>query len=159
MQGLFYILRNEDIKNDVIEQIKEIDVSEKIKCVIIKDYEPKRTERQNRYLWGWVYENIVTQLNDSGQCISLSNGGSMQWNNILLHEALKKVYLALPPILTLKGEINLYKNTANLTKKEFGQYLQDIDLACENWWSQVLVPPPRGIWSEIYSGFDLQAAA
>ena len=150
MEGIFYLLKNDDIRQNAIEYLSNVDIKESVKCVKIEEWSEPRTKRQNRYIWGWVYSNIVDQLNESGQVITTKDGGSLDWTPDILHEAFKCVYLALPPIETKKGTINQYRSTASLNKKEFSEYLNNIDKACTTWWTGVSVPPPRGVFDHIY---------
>ena len=74
----------------------------------------------------------------------------MDWSDEVLHEAFKSAFLELPPILTVKVEIKRYKSTTKLSTKEFSEYLQKIDGASANWWVNISVPAPRGMWESLY---------
>ena len=145
----FWLLKNNDQKANVINHIQQLDL-QKVKAVKVVDWDEPRTKRQNAYLWGWVYANIVQKLNDSGQGIPLETGEKMDWTDKILHEALAGTYLVMPPIKTKRSEINLRKSTAGLNKKEFNEYLENIDKACYNWWGISVPAPTRGVWHEYY---------
>ncbi len=149
VQGSFYLLKNPSVKQNVIHEIQAINTQDKLWCVKVEEFKEKRSQRQNRYLWGWVYRTIVDQLNASGQIIQLDDGREMEWTPELLHEAFKTVFLALPPIKTKRGELKQYQSTASLSKKDFNEYLDSIDRACANWWVGIHVPAPVGLWKDI----------
>ena len=46
----------------------------------------------------------------------------MEWTKDLLHEAFK-MYRKLPPLETLKGEVEMYESTAKMGKKRFSEFL------------------------------------
>jgi len=155
VNGAFYLLKNEQIKENLIRCINDIDVKKEVLAVKIEPWSEPRTKKQNRYLWGWVYANIVMLLNESGQCITLKDGREMDWTVDVLHEAFKTVYLALPAIETKKGEIRQFKSTSELSKKEFTEYMDNIDKACSGWWAGIYVPVPTAMWADIYSEIKL----
>lgn len=149
-EGDFYIIKSEDIKKRVAGEISTIDVYGSLMSVTIAEYSETRSQKQNRYLWGWIYASIARLLNDSGQTIKLKEGNDIEWTKDTIHEAFKATFLALPPIETAKGEIKLYKSTSSLSKKDFSAYLINIDKACLSWFN-IVIPAPRGMYEHIYN--------
>lgn len=156
-EGVFYVPRTEQQLEIVIDAVKSIDVNaERPKSVQIKDWDETRTQRQNRYLWGWIYAEIVRQLNESGQLITKADGQEMEWTKDILHEALAETFLRLPPIETKRGEIKLRESTAKLSKQKFGEYLENIERACVGWWNIRIAPPQAGVWHEYYKSIGVE---
>jgi hypothetical protein len=146
----FYLLKTDDIKKRVAGEISTIDVHGKLMSVTIAEYSETRSQKQNRYLWGWIYANIVRLLNESGQTIKLKEGKDIEWTKDTIHEAFKVTFLALQPIETAKGEIKRYQSTASMKKVEFKTYLEDIDKACWSWFN-ITIPQPHGMFEHIYN--------
>lgn len=143
------LIREERHKQTAINEINAITPSQKKPfCIHIGEWKETRTQKQNRYLWGWVYSNIAQQLNDSGQVIQCREGREMEWTKDLLHEAFK-MYRKLPPLETLKGEVEMYESTAKMSKKRFSEFLEDVRKACWGWW-EIEIPEPVGIWCEYH---------
>ena len=151
VEGQYFWPRNEEQRQIAANAVLNINLdTDKLTFVKIAEWEESRTERQNSYLWGWVYANIAQQLNDSGQGIPLKNGEMMDWDKDTLHEVFAGKYLALPPIETVRSEIPRRKSTTKLTVKEFNKYLSDIERACGSWWQISIPTPTRGVWYEYY---------
>ena len=154
VEGEYFLPRNEEQRQIAANAVLNI-TPDGNTFVKIGPFKEPRTKRQNSYLWGWIYANIVQQLNDSGQGIPLADDdGSpiekMDWTIEILHEALASVYLSLPPIKTQKSEIKLRKSTAKLNKEEFNEYLENVDKACYQWWRISIPAPTMGVWYEYY---------
>lgn len=148
-QGKFILIKTEKNKQYALQAISQVSPNpEKPKIVKISNYEETRTDKQNRYLWGWVYSNIAKQLNESGQVITTKDGQEMEWTKDLLHEAFK-LYRKLPPIETMKGVIEQHESTASMSKKRFSEFVDQIRRACLGWWN-IEIPEPVGIWLEYY---------
>ena len=145
----FCLLRNEHNKKLLLDYLKSIPPSnDNPLCVYVGRWNETRSQKQNRYLWGWIYSSIEKKLNDSGQLLDLSDDRSMEWTKELLHEALKFLR-QLPPIETKKGEITMHESTSSMNKKRFSQYIQDIHKVCHTYW-HIEIPEPLGIWSDYH---------
>jgi hypothetical protein len=79
----------------------------------------RRTTQSNRYLWGIVYKEIQIR------CIELGNDFTVED----VHDFCKQEFLKVH-VIGNGGEVIGYKpgSTANLTKEEFGIYLDKIIL-------------------------------
>ena len=143
------IIREERHKQTALAAVEGIKPSQKNPtAVFIGEWKETRTQKQNRYLWGWVYANIVEKLNESGQVIQCRNGREMEWTKDLLHEAFK-LYRKLAPVETAKGIIELFESTAKMDKQRFSAYIDDIRKACWGWWN-ITIPEPIGIWLDYH---------
>lgn len=61
--------------------------------VTMQPYTVKRSELQNRYLWGWLYRNIEKQLEDGGIHIPLDDGSEYPYTKDILHDIFKEMFL------------------------------------------------------------------
>ena len=110
--------------------------------VRIEPEEKKRTQRQNKYLWGVVYKYLVD--NDPGyfgneETERLLKGRGIAMNEIV-HEFCKAQFLP-PLVLTIGGGMKITKSTAKLNRQEFNDYVE----AIRRWAAQelqVFVPDP-----------------
>lgn len=67
--------------------------------VTMQPYTVKRTELQNKYLWGWLYRNIEKQLEDAGIVIIDDVGQEHPYTADLLHEIFKERFLCYGEIV------------------------------------------------------------
>ena len=145
-----YIIREEQHKRFAVKAIEDIEPSpKKPHAVYVGEWKETRTQKQNRYLWGWVYSNIARLLNESGQIIQRKDGAEMEWTDKLLHVAFA-MYRELPPIETINGEIVMHESTAEMSKQRFSKYVEDIKRACWGWFN-ITIPEPVGIWVDYYN--------
>jgi len=147
-------LINEKIKQDAIDVIKAIEPdSEHPIRVVIHDKKITRSEKQNKYLFGWVYGCALSILNDSG--IELKPG--MAWTKDAFHSAMAETFL-------IKGEyelpsgriITIRHSTANLPKKSkkseesneptFPWYVEQVKQFCEQHWGFQIPDPVSPQW-------------
>lgn len=138
---------------DVVSRIQPEDKSPWL--VEAKPYAVTRTERQNRYLWGWLYRNIASQLDDAGIVIQSDDGREFPYTKDLLHEIFKEEFLCYAEITRTNpktGETKTRKlcySTADLVKHSktdedekrcFATYVQNIKNFCRQVWG-IEIPP------------------
>lgn len=67
--------------------------------ITMQPYTVKRSELQNRYLWGWLYRNIEKQLEEGGIVIASDDGSEHPYTADLLHEIFKERFLCYGEIV------------------------------------------------------------
>ena len=155
MNSEFFICRSEYQKECAAESILNRPI-DKAFCVKIEDKEPKRTDLQNRYLWGWLYDQIAKNLEEAGIVICCEDDTEQPWTKEVLHEFFKIKFLMISEIVSKKGKtLPLTKSTTKLTSKEFNQYVEDIEKFCYMFWSISIPKPNRGKWYDYYRELGL----
>lgn len=94
--------------------------------VAITNKKPKRTEAQNRYLWGVYYPEIAKQTGHSIEEI---------------HEWAKGKFLTDRIIEVLGDKVRIKKSTTELSVVEFGEYIMRIESE-----TGVQAPPTDGYY-------------
>ncbi|WP_373078631.1 hypothetical protein [Zhongshania sp.] len=95
-----YAASKADLVAKVLRALKEWDWSRPV-VVTLSDGQ-KKSDRQRGYQFGWVYKQIVEQLQGAGIDIEHSDGRLEPWNVDLLHEVMKRKILA-PLVLEWGG--------------------------------------------------------
>lgn len=88
--------------------------------LIIKKARSKRSDNQNRYYWGCVVKIVRQGLKDLGYILSSEE----------THDFLKDKFLDYELMSNNHGEEigKIYKSTTELTKTEFGEYIEQIQI-------------------------------
>ena len=143
MNGQAFRLVNEMVRGNAIRALQAAAIGgDEIMVVRIEPEEKKRTQRQNKYLWGVVYKHLVD--NDPGffsneETELLLKGRGIAMNEIV-HEFCKSAFL--PPVeLAIGGGMKITKSTAKLNRQEFNDYVENI----RRWAAetlQVFIPDP-----------------
>lgn len=143
MNGQQFRLVNEMVRGNAIRalQAAEIDGDE-IMVVRIEPEEKKRTQRQNKYLWGVVYKYLVD--NDPGYFCNEETERLLKGRGIAMDEVVHEFCKAqfLPPLeLSIGGGMKITKSTAKLNRQEFNDYVENIRRWAANE-LQVFIPDP-----------------
>lgn len=139
-----YRLVNEQVRRNAIAAIEAADIGgDETLVVSIDAEEKKRTQQQNRYLWGVVYKTIAD--NDPGfftgeQTAALLKNARLSVADVI-HEFCKQCFL--PPVHVAVGEgMVLSPSTTRMTRQDFNAYVEDI----RRWAADslgVYVPDPK----------------
>jgi hypothetical protein len=146
MEDLWII--NSETRNRFIAHIQRIDLSAPLK-VVITDQKAKRSELQNRYLFGWVYMQLASLLANAGIVIRTETG-EIPWTKDLLHEVMKTKFLMIGEVKSRGGRvIPVYQSTTKLSKQAFGEFVQNVkNLAYQFWGIDIPEPPVKSIYRE-----------
>lgn len=141
-------------------QIAELEVEERNPLVIeVKPHKVLRSEKQNRYLWGWLYRNIAKQLDEAGVAIDCDDGRRVPYDPDILHEIFKEKFLCYAEISRtnkITGEVKTRKlcySTTQLVKhmtspedeaRCFSTYVNNIKNFAHEFWG-ITIPPT---WNE-----------
>ena len=143
MSGQQFRLVNEQVRGNAMRAVQAAAIDgDAILVVRIEPEEKKRTQRQNKYLWGVVYKYLVD--NDPGYFCNeeterLLKGRGIAMNEIV-HEFCKAQFL--PPVdLGIGGGMRITKSTAKLNRQEFNDYVENIRRWAANE-LQVFIPDP-----------------
>lgn len=124
---MYFVLKNDDIKQNCIEQIKALDG---VYRVSIDVYKKDRSHAQNRLMWMWL--GIIS--NDTGTTPED------------LHQILKMRFLGTEVISALGYAFEQPKSTTKLTTREFTNYLDKIEgLAIS---LNIRLPHPQQLYDE-----------
>lgn len=142
MTAQSFRLVNPQVKRNAIAAIMAVATDGgEIMTVSIAPEEKKRSQRQNRYLWGVVYKTIVD--NDPGffhnDAVDALRKSARLSTAEVVHEFCKARFL---PSADLPGlQITVAPSTAKLPRKEFQDYVESI----RRWAAdelQVFIPDP-----------------
>ena len=126
--------------------------------VTLEPWEEKRNQLQNRYLWGWLYKNIVQQLEDAGIVIPLDDGREYPYTADMLHEIFKETFLCYDTIVHKGKERKLCYSTTQLLRKakqgeeqrSFRNYVTQIKQFVHQMWA-IDIPPT---WNEDFRSLE-----
>jgi len=142
MQGDHWILNDDSNRQALMNHIRSLDLS-KPKAVKIEDKLPTRTQLQNRFLWGWVYASIESQLEAGGIVIHCDDGREVPYTKEILHEIFKRKFLVIG-VLEAKGKsMELYQSTTKLNTKGFFEFCENVEKFVQQFWG-ITIPPPIG---------------
>lgn len=143
MKDQHFRLVNESVRSNALAAVRAAEIGgDSVLVVRIETEEKKRTQRQNRYLWGVVYKTIVD--NDPGffgneETEALLKNARLSMADVI-HEFCKQCFL--PPVHVAVGEgMVLSPSTTRMTRREFNAYVEDI----RRWAAdslQVFIPDP-----------------
>lgn len=119
-QNFAGVIRNVNGKNCLIiksqrwyqHQLNKFRNGENV-SLMIHNEKPKRTERQNRYLWGAFYPLISKETGEP--------------NLDRLHELFKGMFLTQGVVDVLGKKVRMKKSTTELSKSEFNEYIMAIE--------------------------------
>lgn len=143
MNGQAFRLVNEMVRGNAIRALQSAAIGgDEIMVVRIEPEEKKRTQRQNKYLWGVVYKYLVD--NDPGYFVNEETERLLRGCGIavteIVHEFCKAQFL--PPLeLAIGGGMKITKSTAKLNRQEFNDYVENIRRWAANE-LQVFIPDP-----------------
>nr|DAG02311.1 MAG TPA: protein NinB [Myoviridae sp. ctRci5] len=143
MNGQQFRLVNEMVRGNAIRALQLAEIGgDEIMVVRIEPEEKKRTQRQNKYLWGVVYKYLVD--NDPGYFVNEETERLLHVRGIAMNEIVHEFCKAqfLPPVdLGIGGGLRITKSTAKLNRQEFNDYVENI----RRWAAealQVFIPDP-----------------
>ena len=111
----------------------------------------KRSELQNRYLFGWVYAAIVNHLESAGIVIKCRDDSEMPWTKELLHELFKQKYLVIAEVESKKGgTLTLTKSSTKLEPKEFWLFCEEVKKFTYSFWKLSIPNPVNGYWKSVF---------
>lgn len=155
-QKILINIRNQSDKLRAAEAIAQLEIEDGQPWqVVAKPHKVLRTERQNSYLWGWLYLNIAKQLADAGIVINLDDGREIPYDTDLLHEIFKEKFLCYDeitrthPKTRAKSTRKLCYSTSQLVKHStapddeprcFATYVNNIKQFCYALWG-IEIPP------------------
>lgn len=93
-------------------QINKFKVGEKV-SLYVSSRRPKRSEAQNRYLWGVYYPLIAEET------------GERDLDR--LHNLFKGKFLTTAIVMVLGEKVRITKSTASLSKNDFSEYIMAIE--------------------------------
>jgi hypothetical protein len=139
---------NSDTRNSFIAHMQRVDLSAPLK-IVITDKKAKRSELQNRYLFGWVYMQLAALLENAGIVIH-TDTGEVPWTKDLLHEVMKTKFLMIGEVKSKSGRtIPIYISTTKLCKEKFSEFVQNVkNLAYQFWGIDIPEPPVKSIYRE-----------
>ncbi len=103
------ILNSEIYFNHCIQKFKE---GERV-TLQVTNKKPKRTEQQNRYLWGVFYPQIAKETGEQ--------------NLERLHELFKGLFLTTGIVKVLGKDVRIKKSTTSLSVTEFSDFVRAIE--------------------------------
>lgn len=124
---MYYVLKNDEIKNNCIKHIQSLDG---VYRVTIEKYKKNRSNAQSRLYWMWL--NIISD----------ETGNSAE----NLHEILKLKFLGTEKIQSLGYSIEIPKSTTKLTTQEFTDYLDKIEVLALS--IDIRLPHPQDLYYE-----------
>lgn len=151
MKDQHFRLVNEAVRGNALAAVRAAEIGgDSVLVVRIETEEKKRTQRQNRYLWGVVYKTIVD--NDPGffgneETTETLRAAGLSMQDAV-HEYCKRVFLPGETLWLSVGETGDFgedffvrKSTRKLSRREFNEYVEDI----RRWAAdslQVFIPDP-----------------
>ena len=87
------------------------------KAFVVSVTPETRSLRQNSYLWGVVYAEIVDYMKHEHQC---------EYSAEAVHEVLKIKFLPHTVEQMHRRSVKIYRTTTKLTKEEFSDYLEKV---------------------------------
>lgn len=150
MQGAYILVRNDASRETALEDIRKREIGKKGFYVQIKEGALNRSTLQNAYLWGWVYVQIVDQLDSAGHVIPTKDG-EHPYTKDILHEIFRTKFLQVGEIEATNGKtLPIYKSTTKLTKAEFSEYVDNVQKFAYQFWRVTVPVPNRGQWHDYY---------
>lgn len=114
-----------------------------------------RSDAQNRYMWGWLYKNAVSLINDAGYMVSGPTGG-IPWTKDTFHAAMRECFLVESECRcnAVGRDLKIYKSTTKLTPLEFSEYIEDIKQFCYGTFDISIPDPNEGYWLEVFKELE-----
>ena len=89
----------------------------KDKTFVVSVAAERRSARQNAYLWGVCYQEIVDFMKNEHQ---------REYSAEAVHEVLKVKFIPHRVEQMGSGDVKIYRSTSNLSKAEFSDYLEQV---------------------------------
>lgn len=156
MKDQHFRLVNEAVRGNALAAVKAAEIGgDSVLVVRIESEEKRRTQQQNRYLWGVVYKTIVD--NDPGffgneETVEALREAGLTMQDAV-HEYCKRLFLRGETLwLEVDAEGNgadfcVQKSTRKLSRKEFNEYVENI----RRWSAEglrVFIPDPAACGHE-----------
>lgn len=148
-----FIAKDYQIIQNAREHLTGVECSDKEPVeILIRPYAARRSEAQNRMLWGWYYRNLADQLNDAGYAVDDDDGKEWPYTKDLLHQLFAEFYLVKGEIRR-KGKVRqLFWSTTELTKGKtndpskpsFSEYVEKVKQFASQHWGIELEDPISG---------------
>lgn len=150
ISGEFWIVRTKDNLDNALKAVDSIKPSsEQPMAVKIQPFKLKRTDLQNRYMWGWVYKQISRTLEDRGIVIRCEDDREIPYTADVLHEIFKSKFLIKEVVETTGGRtLTLYKSTTDLNTTQFSQYITEIKAFVYQFWKFAVPEPQDGVYKQ-----------
>lgn len=151
MKGQHFRLVSEAVRGNALAAVRAAEIGgDSVLVVRIESEEQKRTQRQNRYLWGVVYKTIAD--NDPGFFGNEDTVEALRTAGLTVqdavHEYCKRMFLRGETLWLPVDECGDFgedffvrKSTRKLSRREFHEYVENI----RRWAAeglQVFVPDP-----------------
>ena len=122
MSGEFWVVRTDYQKNNAIKALADIVPNQETPMAVkVEEYKPKRSELQNRFLWGWIYKHLADSLESAGIVIHCDDGTEHPYTKDVLHEIFKIKYLGKASFEAKGKSLTLYYSSTELGKKQLVQ--------------------------------------
>jgi len=156
MIELLYIVRDQALLDNAVQAVCKLAPNESQPMAVkIYKWDEKRTELQNNYLNGWVYRQLAKLLHDAGIVIPCDDGTEIPYTRDILHDWVFSDRFRVKSETIVKGKVKkLYESTAEMGKKRFGEYVDQIHEFAHQYW-KVSIPPPNGEFKEYAKELEL----
>ena len=115
--------------------------------VVISDKMAKRSDLQNKYLFGWVYKIALQIMRDSGIHISMPDQTVRPYDTEILHEMMKREFLILGEVEVKGVAIPIIGSTAKMGKKPFSEFCGKVkQFLFDVWGIDIPEPPVKSIY-------------
>lgn len=164
MSGDFYIVRTAHHLDNAVKSVQAIVPSvDHPMAVKVEPFKAKRSELQNRYLWGWHYAKIVHYLQEVGTVIHCDDGEDIDYTAEILHEIFRGKFLIRDTITAVgnSGEsktLTLYYSTTELNTKQYSDFIDNVTQFVWQFW-QFNIPPGRGLYDQWAEELGIKKAA
>lgn len=150
MQGEYWVIRTDDQKAAAVSHLACLQPDESAPVAIkVEPYKKKRSDLQNRFLWGWVYEQIRSQLEAAGIVINCDDGTEHPYTKEVLHEIFKTKFLAIGSIEAKGRSLTLYKSTTELNTAQFSEFVEQVRRFVWQFWSIQVQEPVSGYYKTL----------
>lgn len=142
MQGEFWVIRTDEQKAAALGHLACIrpDPSAPV-AIKVEPYKRRRSDLQNRFLWGWIYAELERQLADAGIVIHCDDGTGHPYTKDVLHEIFKTKFLAIGSIEAKGRSLTLYKSTTQLNTQEFSEFVENVRRFAYQFWGITVHDP------------------
>lgn len=149
MTDMLYIVRTQETLDNAVQAVCRLEPeSERPMAVKVFQWDGKRTALQNNYLNGWVYKQLAILLEEAGTVIPCDDGTEIPYTRDILHDLVFAARFRVKTEFVVKGKVKkLYESTADMGKKRFSEYIEQIHNFAYQYWG-VHIPPPHGIYME-----------
>jgi len=152
MQGEFWIIRNQEQKENMLREAQAITPStDEPIAVQIQPYKPKKSTRQRAYLWGWVYAQTAKILDERGIAFPLVGDFERPATKEILHAMGQEAFLVCGQIKKKNGQlVNIYTSTESLNKRDYWAYTENFTrLVYQVWGVTIPLPPADSYYDQL----------